>query len=458
MLNIPIHSLKLRMLASASIIVLVLLPAIGIVLTKSFENRLVNALEKELSAYSYSILAVTEVENNAVYMPEQLTENLFNVSGSGLYSVITAAKNNVFHNKNYVLWQSNSLLTVELPIIESSPKVGESKFSTLMINEQAHFIYSFSVSFTSNGDDSELVDFPVTLHLIKDKNEFNDAIDQFTQSLWLWLFLLMSFIAFMQWFWLRWMFKPLQQLKEEVHEIEQGNISSLEKEYPTELHPLTKQVNLLLKTEQNQRTRYRNALSDLAHSLKTPLAVIQSHDDITHSTKEQLDIINNMIEHQLKRAQSAGEVSWHKAITINAVLQKLISTLSKIYADKNITFKLDCQSSASFRGDESDLLEMLGNLLDNACKACNSSVAVSVKRDTLKLSINIEDDGKGIDTELREQIFKRGVRIDSYQQGHGIGLAIVRDLVSSYQGQLLISTSEKLSGAKFILQFDSQKA
>jgi len=446
------------MLASASIVVLVLLPIIGFILTNSFETRLTKAIEKELTAYSYSILAVSEVENNELYMPEQLTENLFNVSRSGLYSAITAVKNNNSDNTDSILWQSKSLLTLELPLFETSPKVGKSYFSTITLNNQEHFIYSYSVSFTKNLGENDAIEFPVTLHLIKSKADFNDAIGQFTLSLWQWLLLLMILIAVMQWFWLRWMFKPLQQLKEEVHEIEQGNIATLEKDYPVELHPLTKQVNLLLQTEQNQRTRYRNALSDLAHSLKTPLAVIQSQDSEHQSTKEQLAIINNMIDHQLKRAQSAGEASWHLAINVQDVLEKLISTLKKIYLDKNVQFDLQCHEKASFRGDESDLLEILGNLLDNACKACNQHIAISVEQNSQQLSIIIEDDGSGISTDLREQIFKRGVRIDSYEQGHGIGLAIVRDLINSYQGDLLICESKKLAGAKFTILFSHHKA
>jgi two-component system sensor histidine kinase PhoQ len=194
-------------------------------------------------------------------------------------------------------------------------------------------------------------------------------------------------------------------------------------------------------------------LSDLAHSLKNPLAVIQSQQDISASAGEQLTLINNIIEHQLKRAQSAGQSSWHLGVKIKPVVDKLISTLAKIYHDKNLSFAVNVDASAIFKGDEADLMEILGNLLDNACKAAKQKIAISVISSAKILTIEIADDGAGIEASQREIILSRGGRADTYQAGHGIGLAIVNDLVSSYQGQLTISNSTTLNGAVFTLVF-----
>jgi two-component system sensor histidine kinase PhoQ len=199
------------------------------------------------------------------------------------------------------------------------------------------------------------------------------------------------------------------------------------------------------------------------------LAVIHSQGDLSDTSTQQLTVINRTIEHQLKRAQSAGESLWHLGVSIPNVMTKLINSLGKIYRDKEVDFTVTyngidgCLVEASelealtFKGDEADLFEILGNLLDNACKAAKQKVAISVTQYFIKdkghLTIVISDDGSGIDSCMQESILQRGVRADTYQQGHGIGLAIVRDLVNSYQGKLSISDSDLLGGAEFTLLF-----
>ncbi|MFT5297806.1 MAG: two-component system sensor histidine kinase PhoQ, partial [Colwellia sp.] len=236
---------------------------------------------------------------------------------------------------------------------------------------------------------------------------------------------------------------------------EKGQKKALDAEYPLELKPVTQQLNALLLTEENQRKRYRNALADLAHSLKNPLAVIQSQTDISVSSSEQLQLINQIIEHQLKRAQSAGQSSWHLGVEVSHVVDKLIATLTKIYRDKALFFAVDVDPKAIFKGDEADLMEILGNVLDNACKAAKHNIAINVVTSGGKLTLEIADDGNGIESSQRDMILSRGGRADTYQAGHGIGLAIVNDLVRSYQGQLNISKSTILSGAAFIITFDT---
>jgi two-component system sensor histidine kinase PhoQ len=264
----------------------------------------------------------------------------------------------------------------------------------------------------------------------------------------------MIVFIFVQIIWLLWTLKPLSQLTQELEDIERGQKKALEANYPIELHQVTQQLNTLLTTEENQRKRYRNALSDLAHSLKNPLAVIQSQTNISTSSNEQLVRINQIIEHQLKRAQSAGQSSWFLGVQVKPVVEKLISTLSKIYQVNALSFDVNVDENAIFKGDEADLLEMLGNVLDNACKAANHKVAIKLTNIDKKLTNDISDDGEGINKSQQAIILSRGGRADTYQAGHGIGLAIVNDLVSSYQGKLYISQSNELNGAAFTIVFD----
>jgi two-component system sensor histidine kinase PhoQ len=445
-----INSLKVRVLFSTLLMTIVMLPVIGLTLTKAFERQLSMAMKNELTAYSYSILTVAEVDERQLLMPEYLLENQFNISQSGLYALIySLPKQNVAAEK---LWQSQSLLTVPLQALSAefipSPTIGKNLFSSIVLEGRKHLLYSFSVSFSDNGEP-----FPITLHLIKDQKQFLLALSDFKQQLWSWLIALMLVFIVIQIVWLLWTLKPLKVLAHELEYIEQGKKNALDANYPLELQQVTSQLNTLLLTEQSQRKRYRNALSDLAHSLKNPLAVMQSESGLSKDALQQISLINNIIEHQLKRAQSAGESSWHLGVTVKPLLDRLVASLMKIYQEKQLRFVVNVDHNALFKGDEADLMEMLGNVVDNACKAAKCTVAVTVKTNDKQLMISVEDDGIGIEASQQHTILVRGTRADTYHAGHGIGLAIVRDLVSSYQGKLSITTSTSLSGAAFILIF-----
>lgn len=445
-----INSLKVRVLFSTLLMTIVMLPVIGLTLTNAFDRQLSVAMKNELTAYSYSILTVAEVDNNQLEMPGYLLENQFNISQSGLYALINSLPEKTFSAET--LWQSQSLLTLPLQALSAefipSPKIGENVFSSIMLEGRKHLLYSFSVSFSDNAQP-----FPITLHLIKDQKEFLLALSDFKQQLWSWLIVLMLVFIVIQVAWLLWTLKPLKVLAHELTTIEQGKKNALDADYPLELQQVTSQLNTLLLTEQNQRKRYRNALADLAHSLKNPLAVMQSESSLSKDAHQQISVINNIIEHQLKRAQSAGESSWHLGVAVKPLLDKLIASLMKVYQEKQLHFTVNVDNNALFKGDEADLMEMLGNLADNACKAAKSTVAVTVKVNSKQLTITVEDDGVGIESSQQQAILERGTRADTYHAGHGIGLAIVRDLVSSYQGILSITTSTSLGGAAFSLTF-----
>jgi len=430
--------------------VVLILPTIAFIIMSSFEKHMTRSIENELSAYSYAILAVAEVEQAKLIMPEALIENQFNVIGSGLYAFISGP---ALQQENSLLWRSQSLLTVNLTI-EQLPSnlatlaTGNKNFSTVEINSSPHFIYSYAVSFNEDN-----VDFPLTVHIMRDKLTFLQLISDFKQQLWFGLAILMVIILFLQLIWLMWTLKPLSTLEQEVKAIEQGRAEKLTSLYPKELSTLTTQLNQLLATEQKQRQRYRNALSDLAHSLKTPLAVLQAQRNISAVNQEQITRINATIDHQLKRAQSAGHSSWLLGIAVKPVVDKLLNTLAKIYHSDNKIVELKVSENLTFKGDEADLLELLGNLLDNAYKAAKSTIILTVSEQHDALVMGIEDDGIGIQESEITKILERGVRADTYKNGHGVGLAIVRDLVESYQGTLQISHSTVLGGAKFTLSF-----
>ncbi|MGI2208252.1 ATP-binding protein [Shewanella baltica] len=440
-----LNSLKARLVISALLFILVLLPLIGVALNDAFTEQVKSATKNELSAYVYSILAVTEVENKQISIPELVLENRFNLIQSGLYAIATTEDAS---GKQTIVWHSQSFMGMVPPPHFTIPATGQSAFEQIEIAEQPHLIYSFSVSFASQNQN-----VPVTIHIIKDEREFQQQIDQFNQQLWTWLLILMFVMLVFQLSWLVWTLRPLARFTQELHSVEQGKSMQLSSQYPTELQAVARQLNILLNTEQTQRKRYRNALADLAHSLKTPLAVIKSQADLSEASSEQVSVISRIIGHQLKRAQTAAAASWHLGIRVDDVAAKLLRTLAKIYREPQINLSGEMADEAVFKGDEADLTEILGNVLDNACKAAKSTVKLTVTGDAYQLLICIEDDGPGISEALQNQIFERGIRADSYHQGNGIGLAIVRDLVDSYNGRISVSRSETLGGAKFSISF-----
>ncbi|OUS50756.1 ATP-binding protein [Shewanella sp. SACH] len=440
-----LNSLKARLVISALLFILVLLPLIGVALNDAFTEQVKSATKNELSAYVYSILAVTEVENKQISIPELVLENRFNLIQSGLYAIATTEDAS---GKQTIVWHSQSFMGMVPPPHFTIPATGQSAFEQIEIAEQPHLIYSFSVSFASQNQN-----VPVTIHIIKDEREFQQQIDQFNQQLWTWLLILMFVMLVFQLSWLVWTLQPLARFTQELHSVEQGKSMQLSSQYPTELQAVARQLNILLNTEQTQRKRYRNALADLAHSLKTPLAVIKSQADLSEASSEQVSVISRIIGHQLKRAQTAAAASWHLGIRVDDVAAKLLRTLAKIYREPQINLSGEMADEAVFKGDEADLTEILGNVLDNACKAAKSTVKLTVTGDAYQLLICIEDDGPGISEALQNQIFERGIRADSYHQGNGIGLAIVRDLVDSYNGRISVSRSETLGGAKFSISF-----
>ncbi|MDC0494430.1 ATP-binding protein [bacterium] len=449
-----LSSLKTRLIISTLLLTLIFLPLVGVGLNDAFRTQMETATENELSAYVYSILAVAEVEERQLEMPEMLLEDRFNLIQSGLYALIMLDDNSAESDakrgelESTLGWQSNSLLGLDIPSTLPRPEPGGHRFSSHFFDQRDHLIYSFSAVFEQPDGD-----FPLTLHIIKDQRDMQRQIEVFRQELWTWLLLLMGFLALVQLSWLIWILRPLKSFEVELAAIQGGTATQLSGSYPAELQSVSLQLNQLLATERNQRKRYRNALSDLAHSLKTPLAVIQSQADLNKSSQEQISTIDNIISHQLSRAQSAAGSAWHLGTKVSPVVEKLRRSLAKIYADKALSISVTIDDRAVFKGDEMDLTELLGNLLDNACKAAKANVMLRVLSDDKKLEIMVEDDGDGIAQSQADQLMQRGVRTDSYDQGHGVGLAIVSDLVDSYGGAVVIGQSEKLGGARFSLSF-----
>jgi two-component system, OmpR family, sensor histidine kinase PhoQ len=259
---------------------------------------------------------------------------------------------------------------------------------------------------------------------------------------------------------------PVRRLEQEIAALESGGASQLGAGYPRELAGVTAGLNALLESERNRIARYRDTLGNLAHSLKTPLAVIRASlgsaetDERRSEAAIQLEIdrIAQIVEHQLKRAAAGGGATLGQApVPVRALLTDLRAALMKVHASKDLRIEIDAPPELGFLGDSGDILELLGNVVDNACKWCRSRVLVSARLEPdrglpRRLSIVVEDDGPGIAPELRTRVIERGVRADEHVPGYGLGLAMVRETVALYGGQLTIDASDALGGARLELR------
>ncbi|MFB2863436.1 ATP-binding protein [Aeromonas sp. MdU4] len=253
-----------------------------------------------------------------------------------------------------------------------------------------------------------------------------------------------------------WSLGSLRTIAHQIDDIRAGDRDAISNEFERELAPLTDSINQLLENERQQTQRYQHALNDLAHSLKTRLALIQMTTqesalgrDIHDNINEQILTMDQMIQYQLRRAVTGRQRLASKGTEPVPLIEKLLASLTKVYRHKKLQTQFQFDDDALFHGEQGDLMELMGNLLDNACKFAISEVKVTVHRHLDRLRIEVEDDGPGIDPAKSEQIFQRGVRADS-SPGQGIGLAVVTEIVHSYGGQIRVDESP-LGGARFTL-------
>lgn len=257
-----------------------------------------------------------------------------------------------------------------------------------------------------------------------------------------------------------WGMRPLTQLKQELTLLQRGQKNSLSQDYPVELQGITTALNQLLNQSDARQTRYQNAMNDLAHSLKTRLAASIAIIDDTKLNQQQqnqkiLEQINDMdhlVKYQLKRAM-LGQQGLHLQQTQPLpIVKALTQMLEKIYQHKNINILTNITDDIELPLSKGDVMELFGNLLENACRFCINQVSVKVQRlNNNQIQICIEDDGPGIADDIKQKIIQRGIRADTQSPGQGIGLAVCHELINSYGGNMTINTSV-LGGAAFVIE------
>lgn len=450
----PIRSLSTRLLASVSVVLVLFFGltifALDLVFRDLSERTVHNRLETQVMAL---IAATDETEKGKLEPGQQLAEARFSRPGSGLYGEIRRTDGSL-------TWRSISTTGTNLsfPI---GLKPGERRFGTLQL-EDGTDVLALSLGLAwefDNGRKRNLV-FSVAETL----EPYYAQLNRFRVQLFGWfgvlLVLLLAALAVL----FRQVLKPLRRIEREIEEIEAGSLPELGEGYPRELAGVTSNLNTLLRNERERLTRYRNTLGNLAHSLKTPLAVMRNLlvsaelKNVTAAREfdEQVSRMDDIVGYQLKRAAaaaSAGTGLGTAPVDVAEVFQQLRGALLKVHANRDLECRLDVTSGTRYLGDRGDLMEVSGNLLDNAFKWCRNIIQVTVRplitpntrREGLLLII--EDDGPGIAADATIHVLERGARLDERVTGQGIGLSVVKEIAEANGGSVTIDKSE-LGGAR----------
>lgn len=306
------------------------------------------------------------------------------------------------------------------------------------------------------------------------------VIDPIPQSLqnvsrvwdWFLYILLANFLLVIPLIWLaaHWSLRPIKSIIEQISALEKGTRDNLDKNPPKELKGLVYNLNILLRNERNRYSKYRTSLSDLTHSLKTPLAVLQSTLRALRAGKQmsieqaepimqsQIERISQQVGYYLHRASLHGDhdITTRKLHSLSGLLDNLCSALNKVYQSKGVDITLNVSPEMMWLGEKNDFMEVMGNVLDNACKYCLEFVEINVSHDDNCVIITVDDDGPGVSPEKRELIFQRGTRADTLRPGQGLGLSIAVDIIEQYNGDITI-TDSPLGGARLIVTFAEQQ-
>jgi signal transduction histidine kinase len=261
--------------------------------------------------------------------------------------------------------------------------------------------------------------------------------------------LVLVLLGSLQFYLVRRSLRPLETSRRQVSQLRSGTITAMDENVPQELSPLVAEINRMLHDTQQQLQRSRTALVDLSHALKTPLAVLLNltereairHDpSLREAINNQVELINRRISHEMAHARTAGTHHPDNLFDIDIDLPLLLESVHRAHRERaSITSKVSLQGRLPW--EREDMLELLGNLLDNACKWCRESVTLTMQRSNDSLLIEVTDDGPGIPDAQLQRALERGQRLDESVIGHGLGLAIVADKVTAYQGTLTLASN-----------------
>jgi len=448
-----LSSLRGRVTWAAAFVLLVFIALTSLALEQAFQASAGAAREERLLGQIYLLMAAADVDDDGLTLPRDLAEARFSLLGSGLYAQVADAKGEP-------VWRSLSALGENIPF-EARLGPGVRRFHMAQdVEGRAFFVEGFGVTWSIGPTPTDY-----TFSVAEDLGPYEEELARFRVHLFTWLGAMSLVLLATLLVALRWGLGPLRRAAAEVAAVEAGTQERLHGAYPGELRPLTENLNALLAHEAARQGRLGNALADLAHSLKTPLAVMRGalgewgdaavgaeegptqHPLPRAVLEEQIRRMDEIVTYQLERARGRPAATLSPPILLAPTVERLLATLTKLHADRAVRVERDLEPGLSFRGAEGDLLEVIGNLLDNAFKWCRTQVRIGARRESDLVVLWVEDDGPGISAEQARGLGERGARLDLTTPGHGIGLAVAREICAAYGGDLAIARSP-LGGAR----------
>ncbi|NND44465.1 MAG: hypothetical protein HKN58_04010 [Xanthomonadales bacterium] len=437
-------SLRRRLLVVAILVLAISLGLVGAALDAAYKRSSETELAEQMETWVYLVLGAIEIEEDgSITVQDDLGDPRLSQPATGVYVHVHGEDEH---------WSSPSALGVDLPELPAAGP-GESRFSAAATDSE-YSVYQYGIAWEL-GDGTVN---PYTVSVMVEGGLLGRQIRSFRRGLWRSLGGAGLILAAAQFLFFALSLRPLRQVARDVAQIEAGEREQLDGPYPRELEPLTRNLDRLLRTEKANQARYRNALDSLAHSLKTPLAVIRSHmpgngRDDSAAVQEAVDDMQHLIASRLERAAASTRRTLGAPVNVGTQAERIIATLRKVHSHELKTVDVKIPPDLSFYGEQRDLLEIMGNLLDNACKYGQGAIRVSAgpiapERRRPGLWLCVENDGRPVDAAIRDRLLQRGVRGDQRIEGHGLGLTIVTELVSAYGGDITIGQSE-LGGALF---------
>lgn len=432
------HSLQARLAAGLLVTVLVLFAVQWFVVSMSLRTLTEEYFASRLNHDVESLLAGLDFDaGNRPVISADYAGPIFHRPFSGHYFKVVSGTHAIL---------SRSLWDFDLPV-EQLP-VGQRKLVRTR-GPQDQPLVMLLASFEKRGQ-------VLTIAVAEDYSPIEGQYNAFQwQYVLITVFMLVGLIALQMWV-VRRGLRPLEQVRGDVRRLERGEIEHLRSAVPAEVIPLVDEINHLIGIMSERLQRSRHALGNLAHALKTPLtaldqlinsAEVQAHPELHAQLRRQSGIIGGYVQRELKRARLAGAATPGRRFNLNQELPPLIAALKQIYNDKQPDLQLHMPSNISYSAEREDMLELFGNLLDNACKWTKKKVVLQVA-DEPGLSFSIDDDGPGAPQDKLEQLSARGVRLDESIGGHGLGLSIAREIVMHYGGEMGFEQSPGLGGFK----------
>jgi two-component system sensor histidine kinase PhoQ len=434
----PGYSIRARLFLGAALVLIAFIAGAGWVVQRAHADSVRAVHYSRLQGTIYLLLAKAELDDEgALVMPPEFSEPRLSLPASGLYARIA----NITRRE---AWRSLSSVGLDLPFPAPDVAPGEWRNEEAVRGAHAYLAVSYGVNWATGRRAA-----PLVLTALEDRAEFDRELAVFARTLWTWLGGAGVLLLVAQTLLLQWALTPLARIAGEVRRIESGEQERIEGRYPNEISGLTDNLNTLIQQERVRQTRYKEALSFLAHSLKTPLAVLRNAlaepQRLPAEVQQQVARMDDIVQHQLGRAAAGGAARFAPPVLVAPVLDRIRDALAKVYADKGIAITVECPPDLAWRIDEGDLFEIAGNTMDNAAKWAKQRVAVRAWREPGRLHLSIDDDGPGFsDTESVLQIHVRG---DERVPGHGVGLAVVNELVASHHGELRLERGA-LGGAR----------